>query len=87
MKALPQQRGRIRLGLAALAAIAALTVPQVAQAAPSEDDIAKAQAAEAASAKKSRNFIGRPVPPYSVGDTWTDTETGIIYVCTTSKEA
>lgn len=48
MKALPQQRGRIRLGLAALAAIAALTVPQVAQAAPSEDDIAKAQAAEEA---------------------------------------
>lgn len=48
MKALPQQRGRIRLGLAALATIAALTVPQVAQAAPSEDDIAKAQAAEEA---------------------------------------
>ncbi len=48
MKALPQLRGRIRLGLAALAAVAALTVPQMAQAAPSEDDIAKAQAAEEA---------------------------------------
>lgn len=48
MKALPQRRGRIRLGLAALAAVAALTVPQMAQAAPSEDDIAKAQAAEEA---------------------------------------
>lgn len=48
MKALPQHRGRIRLGLAALAAVAALTVPQMAQAAPSEDDIAKAQAAEEA---------------------------------------
>lgn len=48
---------------------------------------AKAQAAEAASAGKSRNFVGRPVPPYAVGDTWTDTETGIVYVCTTSKEA
>lgn len=48
MKALPQLRGRIRLGLAALAAVAALTVPQIAQAAPSEDDIAKAQAAEEA---------------------------------------
>ena len=48
MKALPRRRARIRLGFAALAAVAALTVPQVAQAAPSEDDIAKAQAAEEA---------------------------------------
>lgn len=50
---------------------------------------AQAAAGEAkqTAARKTRNFIGRPVPPYSVGDTWTDTETGVMYVCTTSKEA
>ena len=50
---------------------------------------AQAAAGEAkqTAARKTRNFVGRPVPPYSVGDTWTDTETGVMYVCTTSKEA
>ena len=51
------------------------------------DAAVAASEAKIEAASKRRVFTGRPVPPYDIGDLWTDTETGVMYVCTTSKEA
>ena len=55
------------------------------------DAAAKAAAAAAATAQttadsKRRVFTEQPTPPYDVGDLWTNTATGITYVCITAKE-
>ena len=55
------------------------------------DAAAKAAAAAAATAQttadsKRRVFTEQPTPPYDVGDLWTDTSTGITYVCIAAKE-
>jgi hypothetical protein len=55
------------------------------------DAAAKAAAAAAATAQttadsKRRVFTEQPTPPYDVGDLWTDTATGITYVCIAAKE-